>query len=154
MIHRIGFVGALLVLCWFSCVQPDFYSQRMEISEEGWSFENPVTFVFSVEDTSARYDISLRLTHAYDYLYENLYTRTITEYPDGTERTQEIPMTLASSAGVWYGDCDRNTCEVEVSLQENAYFDQIGKHSITFEQFTRDNPLLGVQELSLKIYKR
>ncbi|MBX2817058.1 MAG: gliding motility lipoprotein GldH [Saprospiraceae bacterium] len=144
----------VILLGLVSCQEAPFFSQEHVLNEAGWNHEEPVTFTFAVVDTSLRYDLFLDIDHSEEYAYENVYAKTITTYPDGEEKEQMLPINLANKAGQWYGKCLGASCKARVALQENAFFDQLGSHSIAFEQFTRNNPLEGLVSLRLVVEQR
>lgn len=147
-------VACLLGVFLLGCGERPHFSHVEKIDSDGWKFENPVQFEFEIMDTAARYDIVLKITHSKDFGYENIYTRITTTYPDQDSKTQTLPIELANQAGVWFGDCGGSRCEVEVVLQQNAFFDQAGEHSISFEQYTREDPLVGVFSVHLSLRER
>jgi hypothetical protein len=44
--------------------------------------------------------------------------------------------------------------DTRILLQNNLYFNQLGEHLITLEQFTRSNPLEGIMAVSLKMEEK
>jgi hypothetical protein len=55
---------------------------------------------------------------------------------------------------MWFGDCDADNCSYELLIQENAFFDKVGAYTFTIEQYTRVNPLPGVNSIEFGLLKK
>lgn len=134
-----------------SCADQPFFTDRIELPADGWDYENQINFTIPVSDTSGRFDLLLDIDHSPEYLFQNIYLNIFTMLPDGSETSQQLPIDFADKIGNWYGDCNRSSCDLRVTLQERTYFNQIGDYRITLEQATRKNPLLGIESLTLSL---
>lgn len=142
-------VGAL-----FSCGENHFYKTTMEILDSSWAYEDTLSYTFQIEDTTARYDIGLEISHQADYEYQNLYVKILTRFPDQKLLSQTLPIDFADNTGKWYGDCRGDRCVVHVQLQQNAIFDQIGSYRFQIAQFMRVNPVRGIESTALILDKK
>ena len=142
----------LLALIFFqACGEQAAFQQSVDLDPEGWTYEEQVTYVIPVGDTTSRYQLYLDIDHSTEYLYQNIYLNIFTALPDGTETSQLLPIDFADKAGNWYGDCGSSRCDLRVTLQERTYFSQMGEYRITLEQATRSDPLQGINKLSLSL---
>ncbi len=154
MSHIYLFAVFVLLLSISGCAEQRFYEQSYALANEEWSHEDVKDFSFEVQDTTARYDLMMSIDHNTSYEYQNLYLKLTTVYPDGESRTQELSVDFADTQGRWYGDCNAKTCKVEVTLQENAFFNQVGNHTIKVEQHMRISPVHYVQAVTLSLDMR
>ncbi|HFA47760.1 MAG TPA: gliding motility lipoprotein GldH [Bacteroidetes bacterium] len=134
-----------------SCNGDFIYKKNIKIPGGAWTYEDVLKFDFPIEDTSLTYNLMLDVEHAGDYGFQNLYVKFHTKFPSGEVKTQMVSLELAAKSGIWNGKCSGNSCTVEIPLQTNAVFKEIGEHQISVEQFMRKNPLPGVEGMTLKI---
>ena len=113
-----------------------------------------MSFDFTVEDTLRKYDLMLDVAHSGDYGFQNLYVQFHTTYPSGEKKSQTVSLELANKSGIWNGECGGNECTVEIPLQVNASFKELGIHNISIEQYMRKNPLTGIKKMTLKIAEK
>ena len=138
-----------LILTTASCTDPHFFFEKGELPSDGWRFADTLSYNFMIEDTTDRYDIQLYIDHSPEYNYQNLYLQIFTQFPDGKQLDQTLSVDLADNKGGWYGDCSGSTCNLQVVLQQNAIFNQIGSHTLKITQYMRHEPIEGVDAVSL-----
>ncbi len=139
------FVLILALGCGSDCI----YQQSFSLPEAGWAYEDSIRFDFEIPDTSAHYNLNLKLKHAWDFPYQNLYVKFYTRFPSGKMIEQLVSLELTENAVVWQGECSGKWCTINIPLQSNAYFPETGKYSITLEQYMRQSPVEGVKSFSL-----
>lgn len=127
------------------------YDETVKPKADVWVYDEALTFDFSVQDTSLRYEFLLDVSHSRDYPYQNLYTRITTVFPDETIQEDIISLELANKLGLWEGNCRRALCELTIGLQDRVRFDTPGDYQLQFEQYTRQDSLPGVAEFRLRI---
>ena len=135
-----------------SCSHKNYiYEESKEITAEKWFYKDTLNYSFQIVDTTKIYNIYLELVHNTDYAYQNLYLKMHTQFPSGKRITQQVSFELADKFGQWYGDCGSGSCSLLVPSQKGAYFNAIGEHTITIEQFMRKDPIEGIKDLSVRI---
>ncbi len=134
-----------------SCGSKSIIDKTYDIANNEWIYADSLRFEFEITDTVRLYDLVIELKHATDYSYQNLYTQIQTQFPDGQRLSKPLSLELANAAGEWQGRCNANSCTVKIPIQQGAYFNQPGKYVITLEQFMRENPVKGVQSVTLKV---
>ena len=137
-----------------ACGENYIFEKTLDLPENGWAYEQPLHFDFPIPDTSARYDILLEVRHSKDYGFQNLYVQFHTTFPSGETKSQVVSLELAAKNGIWNGDCGGEGCTAEIPLQVNTVFPETGNYRISVEQYMRESPLSGVEELSLRVRKR
>lgn len=136
-----------------SCTTKVVYKHTVKIENGFWTYENPAQFSFSVQDTSILYRLALNIEHGDDYPYENLYVKIHTEYPDQSTKADVVSLELADHSGLWNGACRRNTCRVNIPLQEKTYFSDPGDYTLQLEQYMREDSIPGIRSLELILVK-
>lgn len=152
MIRLLIYVG--LLLCCFACNPSPFYQETHELPADGWSYADTQEFEFEITDTLKRYNLSLMVDHSTAYEFQNLYIQLVTIFPNADTLMQPISFNLADPQGRWHGDCGSKSCQVEISLQENAFFEQVGKYQISINQHMRIDPVSNIRSLKLILNER
>ena len=142
----------VFIITLFASCGPDYiYSENIKIPNQEWQYDNLLNFTFDIQDTNRIYNLSLDITHSTDFPYQNIYTQIHTSFPSGEKIEERMPVNLADKSGKWYGQCSHDWCTLELKIQENAFFNALGNHTISIEQYMRVNPLPGIQSMTLKI---
>ena len=146
------FAIATLILCLSSCGGESLY-EGSQIVSNPWLPNSYIDFDWEVSDTTTAYDMELKVAHEEAFGYENLYTKLITVFPDGTTTSDVVSLNLRLPNGESYGNCSSTSCKVPFLLQDNIYFKQLGSHKLRIAQYSRIDSLSGVKELTLHIVK-
>lgn len=145
----IALIIVLLVV--IACGKKPFYEQSQSISESGWEYGNRIDFSFDIDNTDSKYDLLLDVRHDLEYTYENTYVRIHTTFPNGETITDQVSLQLADEYDQWEGTCKGDKCTVTIVLQSNVKFKEKGAYKIEIEQYNRENPLPGIEKMTLKI---
>ena len=116
-----------------------------------WKYADKVSFDYEVNDTTKAYDLLVKISHADNFAYENLYVMITTIFPGGDTTRNPLSLQLAGPDGQWQGSCSGQTCELSIPVSSGAYFKKPGKYSLIFEQFSREEELSGMEALGLTI---
>jgi len=139
------------LLTFIGCKEDFYFESERVLTADQWSYQDSLDFTFSIADTSALYNLYLDINHSTEYPYQNVYLNVATLFPSGKRIKERLPIDFADKTGRWYGNCDSEWCKLRVNLQQDAFFNEIGKHTITLEQNMRVNPLPGIRQLSIKL---
>ncbi len=112
-----------------------------------------MVFKVPVDDTTGLHELVLTVGHQKSFSYENMYLRIETIYPDGSTRNSVVSIPLASPMGAWLGQCGSKGCAIDITLLESFFFPRRGLYTIKIEQFSRQDTLLGISSLALKVYE-
>jgi gliding motility-associated lipoprotein GldH len=129
------------------------YQEKQTVSNGLWSYDRQYGFTFDIADTTALYLLVLTIEHTNDYDWENFYAEIETHFPGDSVQTDVISFELANPAGMWYGKCRGNTCQIEILLQERVRFPMTGTYTLNFEQYMRVDPVEGIRSLELKVVR-
>lgn len=140
-----------LVIMLNSCGKTYHYQNTISIPNQAWSYQDTVDFQFDILDTTKIYNLLIDIDHTTNYPFQNMYVEIFTKFPEGQRIKEMVSLELANRAGAWNSDCRGETCNLEIPIQEGAFFNQAGAYTISFKQFMRKNPLKGIKKLGLKI---
>ncbi len=127
------------------------FDQKKDIQDLAWSYNDTLNFEIDIQDTLKIYNLYLDIEHSIDYPFQNIYTQIYTQFPSGKRIKERLPIDFSEKSGKWIGDCSNDICTLRVNIQKGAFFNALGKHKITVEQFMRDNPLKGIKSIALRI---
>lgn len=134
-----------------SCGPQYLTDETAEIPNGQWAYSDTIRFEADIPDTTMIYNLWLTLDHSPDFAWQNLYIRIHTLFPDGKRLSAPLSLELANLGGIWQGDCNKKRCRFRIPIQEGAWFQQTGRYAFTFEQYMRQNPQDGVQQLRFQI---
>lgn len=148
--NQLFFLSLFFVVLLASCQESFLYEKTIRL-DQTWSYHDSIRFDVPIRDTTKLYDLYLDIEHDKNYAFQNIYTYFHTQYPSGARNSRMVNIDFSDQTGQWYGKCGNQTCRLSVVLQQNAYFNEMGEHLITIEQFTRREALAGVRALAFKV---
>ncbi len=143
--------AATVLLC-AGCGPTVLYEKTARTGPAGWSYADTLSFAYEVPDTRQAYDLEIIVEHSVDFPSENFYLKIYTDPPNGRRSEERISLDLAGDFGAWYGDCSGGqSCTVSIPILTNTRFQEPGSYGITLEQFSRQDPLPGIQGIGLRL---
>jgi gliding motility-associated lipoprotein GldH len=143
----------LIVVGATACGDKYLFEAEKEISNAQWSYPDTLNFEVPVTDTTQLYNLYIHFTHSDTFPTQNIYLKLHTRFPDGKRVSRTRSFDLYDIEGKPAGKCSGNSCEAKILLQDNLFFNQMGNHLITLEQFSRNNPLTGIQSVGVFLEK-
>lgn len=149
----------LFFLFWItSCDSDRLFEKNKDIPNNVWDKNFIPSFEFEIQDTLQLYVLSVNVRHTHFYPFSNLWVMIYTQFPDSTQIQSRVELPLAENSGKWYGSCMGDICDANVFIQKKTKFNQVGKHSIRFEQIMRNKTdniehLPGIMAIGLKVEK-
>lgn len=144
--------SCVIILLLTNCDKTNYlFKAETAFENSTWKYADTINFSVTIEDTLKRYNLGLDLNHATDYLNQNIYLKIHTKFPNGQRFSQRVNIDLADKTGKWYGKCSGGDCNLEAYIQKDAFFNQIGTYTFTIEQFTRNEALENINNLTFYI---
>lgn len=132
-----------------ACTPSYYYDEEKTLPNGQWTYANALAFRFSIPDTSATFNLYLDFEYADTFPTQNLYLKLYTTFPDGKRLEKLKSFDFFDAQGAPIGQCRGHKCRLQVMLQENAYFNQVGEYNLVFEQFMRRDSLPGIYTAGL-----
>ncbi len=146
------FIYSIAITGLFSACRPNtLIDKSYDLKNSQWTYADTLVFPFTAPDTSKIYNIALHIRHRNDYPMQNLYLNIYTAFPDGKRIKQLLNIDLADPSGKWNGKIGRTTTDYDLPIQEGAFFNEPGKHTIVLEQYMRVDPLPGIEKIGLSV---
>lgn len=143
-------VASCSLLC--SCKQLDVYEKDTSIPKYEWQSNYTAKGNFTIADTLAYYNLYVVLRHSDEYKYNNIWLNLGLQNPGDTMSYQKINLSLGNDATGWEGTGMNDIWEVRKLLNaEPQRFRQRGTYSFIISHIMRDNPLLHIMSVGLRI---
>lgn len=155
--HKFLFLSLLIACCLFinSCTQIEIFEKNTTIPEYKWQQNFTATGDFIITDTISAYNIYLVLRHTDAYQYNNIWLNVGLKPPGDSMHIQKINLVLGDDANGWEGTGMNDIWDLRKLLNgEPRRFKQPGKYSFSISQIMRDNPLLHIMSVGLRIEKK
>ena len=133
------------------CGEKPIFAEKIDLGGN-WSYNDRLSFPIEIDQLDLTYDLVLSLTYGQEFGYQNIYVKIITQYPNGKKDEDILSLNLTNGQGIFLGDCNSSTCEIDLLLQEKFKFNQEGKYVITILQNGRVENLENVFAAELKLF--
>lgn len=154
---RLPIAHYLIACCLFisSCTQIEIFEKDTAIPDYKWQSGFAAKGDFVIADTILPYNIYLVLRHTDAYQYNNLWLNIGLQPPGDSMHVQKVNIILGDDANGWEGTGMNDIWEVRKLLNGDARrFKKPGKYSFSINQIMRDNPLLNIMSVGLRIEKK
>ena len=145
-------IATLMVLLCCSCSDGTISHSYETLSPEGWAREQLLSYEVEVDSLNNSCDISLELTYNNDYPYSNLYLFVSANDTIGNQIFSDtLNVTLADEFGQWIGDGWGGVYQQIVDYKTSYQFPTSGAYNISVKQGMRDNPIMGIERVGVRI---
>ena len=149
----ICFTFALVLIGLVACNSSTTYNKWTDIEGLQWSKDSAYHFVFEIQDTNADYNIDFGIRHLNQYPYQNIWLLTDLQKRDSTSFVDTIQYKIADEYGVWYGKHSAGLYSFNARMYSKVKFSSLGQYIITLNHGMREQTLLGVSAIGIKIEK-
>jgi gliding motility-associated lipoprotein GldH len=156
-IIKLQFLLIAAAVCMFicSCTQIEIFEKNTVIPGYKWQQDFSAKGDFHISDTVSAYNIYLVLRHTDAYQYNNIWLNIGLQPPGDSMRNQRVNLQLGDDANGWEGTGMNDIWELRKLLNgEPRRFKQPGKYSFNISQVMRDNPLLHIMSVGLRVEKK
>ena len=137
-----------------SCTQLDVFEKNTVIPDYQWQSSFSAKGSFAITDTTSSYNIMLVLRHNDVYRYNNIWLNIGLQEPGDSMHYQKLDLQLATDAEGWQGSGMNDIWEVRKILNARPMpFKRKGTYSFSIAQIMRDNPLLNIMSVGLRVEK-
>jgi len=145
-------IYTLFIVLFFTACGDNYLMQKeYPLTNNQWTYADTLNFAFEIEDNKAKYNLFVDMDHSPEFANQNMYVNIYTKFPSGKRLKKMVSLEMANKAGVWYGPCGSEWCDLRIPLQFQTTFPDAGKYEITLEQFTRTEVLEGVKAVGMAL---
>lgn len=141
------------VLTLTACDKNRVFEDYKTIKNTEWSYKDQPEFLIDIQDTTVGYNLYFNIRNNGNYPYNNLWVRMHIQEPSKPKRTERFEFTLAEPDGRWLGTGIGDIYSNQILLQENIRFQRKGIYTIKWEQNMRDEPLIGIEDVGMRVEK-
>ena len=143
----------LLIPFFWSCGNEVLIDQNIEFEKESWKVSEKFESTFDISDTVNNYNFFLTVRNTDDYAYQNLFVFLKTTFPNGKSKLDTINCPLANMQGKWLGKGFGGIYDNRILYMARKRFPLNGKYKIRVEQAMRDEELIGILDVGVRIEK-
>ena len=150
-IAKLGIATLMVLLC-YSCGNSTIAHQYHSLPNEGWERDSVLNYEIAVDSLLEKCNIDIELSYNNNYPYRNLYL-----FVSGADSTNNqifsdtLNITLADEYGKWLGNGWGTSYQQRVEYRNSYSFPTAGLYSITVKQGMRDNPILGIERVGVRV---
>ena len=147
-------VGGLLSLL-TACDPNRVFEQNTDFPKYSWDVQQKPAFTFTIEDTTARYDVFFNVRYASAYGFYNLYmkhTLTGPAGPVGPPLLHQI-LLMDPKTGEPKGSGTGDIYDLQALALPNQHFAKPGSYTLTLEQYMRQDQLPGLMAVGVLVAK-
>ena len=145
------FFLVILILTLSSCFETPFYSDSSVVDKSGWHSSDTLVYNFNIQDSSARFNTQIDLSHTVSYPYSNLYLFIDIKFPNEKHRVDTIECVLADKRGKWYGKGLGDMVNHRIDYLDKIAFPLNGEYEVQITHGMRRDPLEEITDLGLRL---
>jgi len=135
----------------WACDPDKIYESNLKIPDEGWHRANHARFEAEITDTISPCHIYINVRNNSDYKYMELWLFVDVYTPALTVTRDTVKIMLADHRGKWLGHGLGRKFDTRMVFRKNVQFPASGKYVFVYEQATRDESLIGIDDIGLRI---
>ena len=150
---RIFFIS-IIVLILSSCNTIDLYEKVVAIPNFEWKSSFRPQFKFQIKDTTVPYQVYVVLRHNDKYNWNNIWINLYSQAPGDSLRKVQDELPLANKEQ-WLGTGMDDLYEHRILITPKPIlFKKAGEYTYTLEHAMREDPLMNVLNVGLRIEKK
>lgn len=151
--------AAISALVLTSCADNNYvFDQNVEIPNARWIVSERAKLKVDITDTINQHNFYINVRNTEEYPYRNLYVFVTTIFPNEKSSRDTVGIVLADATGRWLGSGSGFLSSSQhltntILYQYNKRFPVAGEYIFEIEQAMREDTLVGIQNIGLKIEK-
>lgn len=145
------FIVFVFFLLLSGCTNTHLIDVNMEVPENNWSYAKSVKAAFEIKDPSLAYHVFFKIRNTADYRYANIYVIMRLKGSNGMLKNARYQFQLAKADGQWLGKGSGDLYSNTFPLLKNFRFPKAGKYELEVEQNMRNNPLVGISDVGIRV---
>lgn len=143
----------LLLLLLPSCHNNEVFNDVKQLPEEGWDKDHIVRFDYLADDTTSTYNLIIDIRNNHEYPYQNFWLFVQSTSPDSIIYKDTLECVLANNYGRWIGESSGSLYHLPVLFLSEIKFLKTGHYDFAIAQGMRNDTLVGIKEVGLRIEK-
>ncbi len=150
---KINILLVIFLFFLFSCGKKNIFHEEMEFPNETWEINNKIIFDSEIIDTTKFYNVFIEISNSDEYYYSNLWLFVDIFYENKTFISRDtFEIFLSNNKGKWLGSSFFNDEFTRTKIfKKNIRFLKSGKYNFKFQQAMREEKLISIKKVALKI---
>ena len=144
-------IGSQLVT--FSCSTIDLYEKTVTIPKHQWNSSFKPEFTFTIKDSTALYQVYFVFRHNEKYNFNNIWINLYSQPPGDTLHKAPYELKLATNEKGWLATGMDDIYEHRIKITDAINL-KAGEYELKLENIMREDPLLNVLSVGLRIEKK
>jgi gliding motility-associated lipoprotein GldH len=116
-----------------------------------WKYDQEINFKPIIEDVNKTYKLTLGIRHLYGFQLNSINVTVRSISPSGKESTKDYELKIKDSEGKYISNCGGDLCDLEVMVDENIKFEEVGEYKYSVTHNVQADRIPGIMELGLII---
>ena len=135
------------------CDPDKIYESNVKIPASGWLNTDIARFEVEITDIESAYNVYVNVRNNHNYRYENLWLFVNLRSPFNAVERDTVRIILADHRGKWLGHGLGSKFDSRLLMRPSVRFPVTGIYIFEYEQASRDNPLIGIDDIGLRVEK-
>jgi len=136
------------------CGNINLYEKQVPIPSQQWYYDQVPEFTFTIDDTTSLYNMYVVIRHTDLYKYNNIWLNMGSQAPGDSTHFQKINLAIANDKSGWEGTGMGDIFEVRKSISPGPVsFQKAGDYTFSIAQIMRENPLMYIMNVGIRIEK-
>ena len=146
----IGFLSLLT-----ACDPNQVFEQNTDFPNYSWDVQQKPAFTFTIQDTTASYDVFFNVRYASAYGFYNLYMKHTLTGPGGAVGKPLLHQVLLLNpkTGEPKGSGTGDIYDIQFLALPKQHFAKAGNYTLTLEQYMRQDQLPGLMAVGVRVAK-
>jgi len=141
----------ILIITLCACDPERIYESNIAISSQGWHRSEIARFTVEITDTINPCNIFINVRNNNNFQYMDLWLFVDVHSPLGFVERDTVRIILADHRGRWLGHGLGSKFNNRIFLRRNVLFPTAGTYIFEYEQAMRDELLIGIEDIGLRI---
>ncbi len=142
------FLVAIMVT---SCDSKRFYEKNDVFENDTWNIKNAKVHQFEILDSMQWYNMYVNIRNTTDYGSRNFFLFVTTTFPKGQIAKDTLECVLANNQGKWLGKGNGKYKDCRIVFKPKFRFSQQGNYTIKVEHGMREQDVLGISEVGIRL---
>jgi gliding motility-associated lipoprotein GldH len=146
---------AWVVLLLTGCDPNRVFEQNIDFANYSWDVQQKPVFTFTIEDTTAAYDIYFNVRNASAYGFYNLYVKHTLTGPTGPvgQPLLHHMILMDPKTGEPRGSGTGDIYDHQILALPGQHFPRAGTYTLSLEQYMRQDQLPGLMAIGIRVAK-
>lgn len=136
-----------------SCNREKIFEKYVDIENNKWNRDNPVSFVVNIENPEDNYNVYIAVRHTVYFMYSSLMVSATIVYPNGEIRIKDHSIDLRNQSGNFVGQGMGDIYDLEQLIMKKVKFPVSGDYKFTIQNIMPRTETANIMQIGLIVKK-